>query len=216
MLDVSGPSVRQYCSRHGYQYETFIGISRGFAPRHAAFNRIYLLLDAVKSKRHDWALYLDVDCYIIDHKIKLESFISENKEKAFVFCRGKRDQTLFDFNNGSFFINLRHPCALEVLIEWQNAFESIWTEEKLSVWTEWSASALGAPGDQRLLQEIVRARLERGEDVASWLKVYDGDEWQRFNYSGPFVRQCLRSTGLDVTGRVLRIKSDLARAGIQS
>ena len=214
MLDAAGPSVRDYCGRHGYHYEAYVGIKRGFAPRHAAFNRIYLLIDAVKSGLHDWALYLDVDCYVVDSATRLETIINENPQKAFVFCRGKRDEALFDFNNGAFFVNLRHPRTLDVLTEWKDGFESIWTAEKLALWTEWSAGLLGAPGDQRILQGIVRSRLEQGENVASWLKVYDGADWQRFNYSGPFVRQCLRSTGLDVPGRVTQIKADLA--GLQS
>lgn len=209
LFEVTSPSIRKYCSHYNYHYQSFVGIKRGLAARHAAFNRIYLLLDAVKNGIYDWAFYLDVDCYVYDISPRLEDIIAENKDKAFIFCRGKLDGRIYDFNNGAFFINLKHPKTNDVLTLWKNEFETIWTPEKLALWTDWSAGALGAPGDQRILQNIVRSLLESGEDVASWLRVYDGNQWERFNYSGPFIRQCLRSTGLNISERISKIKSDL-------
>jgi hypothetical protein len=209
LLEVTGPGIRKYCLQHKYDYHSFIGIKRGFTPRHAAFNRIYLLLDEVQSETHDWALYLDVDCYIYNFRPRLEEIIFENMDKAFIFCRGKLDGRIYDFNNGAFFINLKHPKAKTVLTTWKDDFEQIWNEEKLALWTDWSAGELGAPGDQRILQSIIKKLLESGEDVHTWLRVYDGDQWQRFNYSGPFIRQCLRSTGLSIVERIRKIKSEL-------
>ena len=211
LLETTSPGVRYYCLRHGYTYETFVGIKRGTMPRPAAFNRIYLLLEALHVGIHDWVFYMDVDSYIYDPTPRLEEIIIENKDKAFVFCRGIYDGKIHDFNNGVFLVNLRHPKTLPLLIAWRNSFESVWTPEKFAIWKVWADGALGAPGDQWLLQVIIKTMEEKGEKVRSWLKVYDGHQWQRFNYSGPFVRQCLRSTGLDVGGRVVEIRASLAK-----
>jgi len=126
-LDLTQERHEAYCNLHGYEYMRYDGIFNGINddPSFATFNRIYLLQDVYKNKKHfDWVFYIDADCIIKDINKSVDEFL--DNDKLIVACRGASDseENTYDVNIGVAFYNMRHPKMNYVLDKWQIMFES--------------------------------------------------------------------------------------------
>jgi len=150
-------------------------------PQTANFNRYYLLRQAIAEQRYDWAVWIDADAIIIDPQVTLESIIGRSPDKLVIACRGGHAGE-HDINNGIFFLNLRHPYARE-MIEY-----SINHCERLNCQTG------GFRGDQHTMQTWLSSKFDINGHIAL-LQRYGGNEYNLFNYDGPFIRHVLRVCG---------------------
>ena len=64
MLQETARVNKVYCTRHGLEYQGFIGIKRGFHSWQATFNRISLLVELQQAGDTGWVIYLDADAYV--------------------------------------------------------------------------------------------------------------------------------------------------------
>lgn len=194
MLQVVSEANRAYAKLHGYAYSATIE-NCSITPYTANFNRFYLLRESILQGGYDWALWMDADAVVVDPRIKLESFIRDNSDKLIIACRGA-DKGDFDINNGVFFLNLKHPLALDVVNECIRYVESL-------------------PADNRAFhhdQKVMHSWLRTKEDSAGkidCLKCYRGQQYNLFNYDGRFIQHVL-SEGRDFKWRMNRLQS-LAR-----
>lgn len=78
-LEITSQTVREYCARHGFGYESFLGIARGYHPWQATYNRIPILRRWADSGFSGWICYLDADAYIADLAFDLRAYLRQNK-----------------------------------------------------------------------------------------------------------------------------------------
>ena len=65
-----------YCNKHGYDLVTRRGgYKTNFELRHPSWHSILLLLEILETTNVDWVFWSDIDALIMDHTVKLESFI---------------------------------------------------------------------------------------------------------------------------------------------
>lgn len=194
LMDVTREINELYCKKWGYEYVSYVGVKRGYHPWNATFNRIYLLEEILNAQDCDWVVYLDADCFVYDVNTRLEEIIfeEENQYRAFLFCRGSSDD-LWDINCGSFFMNVKSSFSRPVITLWKTYFESILTDEILFRAKEpWSiASKTIMIQDQSMLEAVFKVYDVMGV-LARFLRTYNGERGNRFNYSGPFIRQLIR------------------------
>lgn len=144
-------TVRDFCRRHGFRYECFVGVKRGYFDWHAAFNRIVLLKELVESNFSGWVFYLDADAYIADAAFDLPSYLEEKSAYAAIFAHSGMTDVWYDVNDGVFLLNMDSPQAGELIDKWFDAFMEI-PEERLSLAPDWG----DVPHDQDLLHAVLR------------------------------------------------------------
>jgi hypothetical protein len=187
MIDTTEKLHKRYAAKHGYDYERFDGVVRGFKPWHATFNRIYLLQKTIERGGYDWVLYMDADSVIIDMNRSLDEFLDDRY--AIVSCRGSSDDpnVTWNLNIGVSFFNLRHEHTPVIISMWRQLYESVSDDvlkgEQEGVFDDLCAHV----NDQDMLCLIL---FKQFRDAA---KVYRGEEHNAFNYEGPFIRQILRN-----------------------
>lgn len=190
MIDTTEELHRKYAAKHGYEYARVDGVIRGFKPWHATFNRIYLLqslLSKPTQKQYDWVLYMDADAVIVDLEKPLDEFLDDNY--AIVACRGSVDDPLntWNINIGVCFFNLNHPQITQIVGLWRGLYEkvpdTVLQGEQEGIFDDLCAHV----NDQDMLCLILYQEQYRGA-----AKVYRGDEHNKFNYSGNFIKQVLR------------------------
>ncbi|MFC0303600.1 methyltransferase domain-containing protein [Rhizorhabdus histidinilytica] len=190
MLAITAAGVREYCRRHGFGYESFLGVKRGFHPWQATFNRIPMLEELVARGFTGWAVYLDADAYIQDLDFDLAAYLADKGDRAAIFATSGVTGEHWDVNAGVALINLGHPLGRELVARWSAAFAGH-SDETLRDATEW----MGAGNDQDLLHKI----LERDEAIARAVLV---EPMSLLN--GPqarFIRQQLRTLGPTLEAR---------------
>jgi hypothetical protein len=68
-------NIIQYCLLHNYDLYVDTQISERM-DRHPAWNKIIACIEALPN--YDWIFFIDTDCLIMNHSIKLESLIDDN------------------------------------------------------------------------------------------------------------------------------------------
>lgn len=190
MLAITAAGVREYCRRHGFGYESFLGVKRGFHRWQATFNRIPMLEELVARGFTGWAVYLDADAYIQDLDFDLTAYLADKGDRAAIFATSGVTGEHWDVNAGVALINLGHPLGRELVARWSAAFAAH-SDETLRGAVEW----MGAGNDQDLLHKI----LERDEAIARAVLV---EPMSLLN--GPdarFIRQQLRTLGPTLEAR---------------
>jgi hypothetical protein len=61
MLAVTAPTAIEYCRRHGFRYESFVGIKRGAWPLAGLLQPHHPLQELLDRGFAGWAFYLDAD-----------------------------------------------------------------------------------------------------------------------------------------------------------
>lgn len=184
---------RAYAQAHGYAYRCTIGTFT--ANSHTGnFNRYYMLRNDLDAAQNDWALWLDADAIVVDHRVRLESIIDRTPEKLIIACRGS-ERGDYDINNGVFLLNLRHSQARELVDCLIRHVEGL------------PAGTRCFNDDQHVMHDWLRGKSDCGARVPM-VRCYRGAEYNLFNYDGPFIRHVLRDSG-DLDQRV----NELVRLG---
>src|SRR6266404_9305695 len=73
------PVFQEYCHRYHYN---FLCKTEHTSGRHIVWEKIALILDQFENNREnfDWLCYCDADVMIMNHTIKLETFIDDSKD----------------------------------------------------------------------------------------------------------------------------------------
>lgn len=195
MIDATEELHRAYAARYDYDYARFTGIKRGTQSWNACFNRIFILQDLLTEGKYDWVLYMDADTVIVDLDQKLDEFLHE--DHALVVCRGASDDPAvnWDINNGVAFYNMRHAHTPQIIFLWSKLLESFIVGGGLE------QEPTAAYQDQDMLAGVLQHKFP------SSAKVYRGDEHNKFNYDGPFIKQILRNHGKDLAERTVYLKA---------
>ena len=151
MLSYTSKTVKIFCARGGYAYESFVGLRRGFWPWQASFNRIHMLDDLVARGFRGWVVYLDADAYIVDQTFDFDALIKEHAAQAAIMTLSGSPAGWWDINSGVLLFNLEHPVAREILSRWSARFDAV-SDDLLRELPDWSDSI----DDQGFLQEALR------------------------------------------------------------
>lgn len=186
LLDLTSQTVKEFCGRHGYAYECFFGIVRGYHPWQATYNRILLLKRMVESGYSGWVFYLDADAYINQLDFDLNGYLEDKSGTALIIAPAAPNSPWWWVNAGAFLVNLAHPVGRELVREWSRRFEGI-ADEQLKAASAWSQ----VMDDQGLLWLTLEA-LPDGEGVV--LAQEEGAKLLNAR-KGALVRQALRAGG---------------------
>jgi hypothetical protein len=97
-IDLGLKSKKEYCDAHGYDY-----IAGGMLTnRPPSWEKIPLVLAVLH--KYDWVFFTDGDTMIMNHNIKLESFIEKYEGHDMMFTRGREiKEKQFSCNAGVWF-----------------------------------------------------------------------------------------------------------------
>ena len=181
MLSETSRTVIEYCRRHGYSYESYIGIKRGPWPWEATYNRIIQLNELISRDFSGWAVYMDADAYIVDLDFDLRAYLSDKRHYAAVLTPSMATDNDWDINAGVGLFNLGTAGGRRIVTEWNERFAAV-SDERLAAAEDW----IGHDDDQDLIQTMLRTSREIMDSV--YLQSTD-----LMNSSfGTFIRQHLR------------------------
>jgi len=191
MLAAAEERHHAYCLANGAEFQTFIGVRRGFYPWHACYNRIVMLHDLLEAGFDGWAMYLDADAVIRQQDFDLRRFLGKREGYALIATLGTPDAPPWAINDGVFFLNFAHPMGPEIVRRWYASFHANLTDkilaEAVAPWRYRDGSPF--PGDQHLLQ------MELKRDPELQAAVLHEDPRTMNHRGAKFIRQFLRSHG---------------------
>ncbi|MBO1074837.1 hypothetical protein [Roseomonas marmotae] len=152
MLRSTARINREFCLQHDIDYTCHQGIIRGFHPWQACYNRIFLINNLLDLGFTGWYLHLDADAWVHDVGFDIRAYLADCRDHSFVFALSA-SKLSWEVNDGIFLANLAHPDTRDVMRAWKEAAEAI-PEDRLRQATNWYEH--GTPGDQQLLQAILR------------------------------------------------------------
>ncbi|HKM63062.1 MAG TPA: DUF4214 domain-containing protein [Acidisphaera sp.] len=186
LLEQTSRTVRAYCTHHGFSFETFFGIIRGYYPWQATLNRIAMLQGLVDAGFVGWVCYLDADAYIVDIDFDLRAYLHDKADKALVIAAAAPDAPWWHVNSGVFMVNLESPVGRRIARLWYARFMAI-SDAELQQFEERSPER----GDQWLLAQTLLDMPEAEAHV-----FIDRGTPHVINYNdGAFIRHQLRAYG---------------------
>lgn len=183
MLNITSRANRRYCERYGIEFETFLGIKRGYFPWHAAFNRIIYLKEQMDAGYDGWILYLDADAYVYGQGCDVRDLI-KGGDGDFYFAPGGGSGKKWDVNDGVFIINLGSSAARELIDAWYENFMET-PDEVMQEAHDWYM----IKADQQRLHEILMERPDLLDRLSMVPRQVLNDE------NACFIRQVLRVAG---------------------
>lgn len=181
MLSYSADTVTEYCRRHRFSYESFIGIKRGAFAWHATFNRIPMLSELVARGHDGWVIYLDADAYVFDLDFDLRSYLAEKQDAAAIMV-SMGCEPRWAVNAGVFMLNLGHEGGRRIVERWAAKFAEL-SDAQLAGMEVWDDGL----SDQSMLFEVLDEDATLRDAVH-----YESSELINGNYSR-FIRQLLRA-----------------------
>lgn len=124
LLDISASTIIPYCQRHGYTYESWVGIWKGLQPWHASYNRIYLINSLIDRGYRGWLVYMDADSIISNPAFPLHSNL-DCSITAYFHHSGIEGAQWWNINNGVFALNLASPVGVEIARRWLQEAQNI-------------------------------------------------------------------------------------------
>lgn len=197
ILAVTSDVNKLFCYRNEIEYQSYIGVKRGFFSWHACFNRIIILNELIQSEFKGWVFYLDADAYIYDLHFDLQRYLAAVAE-PFIFAPGGTSGQRWDVNDGVFLINLGDPLSQKLVRCWYENFMTT-TEEELKQAKDWH----NVQSDQPRLHKV----LQSNADLTDAMRHEPREFLNQWNAS--FVRQVLRSNAESLEDRVKKIKYDV-------
>jgi hypothetical protein len=199
MLHLSSKTVKAFCKKSNFQYESHLGVIRGYYSWQATFNRIPMLYRLVESGFFGWTCYLDADAFIADLNFDLKEYLADKNDIALIAARGGSN-FWWAINAGVLFINLGHPLGRAITREWHSLFSAI-TDDELRSAADWSS----VPDDQSLLHQVLRSM----PDIENHI-VIDRAQPPLINYEGRFIKQVLRVAG-SIQDRANKLRAEVSQ-----
>jgi len=196
MLDATARTAIQYCERHGYAYESYVGIKRGYFPWHATFNRMFQLRELIDRGFRGWAVYLDADAYVNDLDFDLAAYLTARANRAGIMTTIPGEPHPWCINAGVLLLNLGHAVGREIAELWLGRYLDIDDADlrTMAIWDDGNS-------DQSMLFEI----LHHNPHLRAAIEYDDG---QFINaYQARFIRQLLRSLSPDLETRTRELET---------
>jgi hypothetical protein len=190
MLDATARTITEYCRRHGYAYESYVGIKRGYFPWHATFNRMFQFRELVDREFPGWAVYLDADAYINDLDFDLDAYLGRFQQRAGVMTTIPGSPHPWCINAGVILLNLGNASAREIVRRWLDKYLQI-EDDRLRGMSVWDDSE----SDQSMLFDVLC------EDSALRDAIHYDDGATVNSSEAMFIRQLLRSLSPDIDTR---------------
>ncbi|WP_016747175.1 hypothetical protein [Rhizorhabdus wittichii] len=200
MLRATSRTAIEYCRRHGFAYESFVGIKRGFHGAHATFNRMFMLTELIERGYRGWTLYMDADAYIYDLAFDLRAYLADKQRHSAIMTTIPGETVPWHINAGVLFFNLAHPSSADLIAEWKRRFMAI-PEERLRTLT----SVWDYDNDQTMLYQSL------DQNVALRDPVLFEDPMIFNHHEARFIRQFLHSLDTDIERRTDTIATAVAR-----
>ncbi len=202
MLHQTSRTVRQFCIRNGFKYESYVGVKRGHMPWQSTYNRVYMLKELLDRGERGWVYYMDADAMIGDMDFDVRDYLSDKLHYAGVFSGFCSSDKGYDINAGGFALNLSHAVAHDLIRAYWRRVEDIPDDEFLNA-TTWGVSI---KDDQQILFEIMRDFVEtKGVGDAFLFELSN----EGYTNHGPFIRQRLRSKSPNFQHRMNDIKAEV-------
>lgn len=199
MLGATSRTVIEYCRRHGFTYESFVGIKRGFHSAHATFNRIIMLDELINRGNRGWVLYMDADAYVYDLDFDLHTYLADKQDRSAIMATIPGETIPWHINAGVLFFNLDHPRAVALIAEWKRLFMAISDETLQTLTSVWDYD-----NDQVMLYQS----LDRDKTLREPVLFVDP---LLFNHhQARFIRQFLNSLDGDISSRTATIEAACA------
>lgn len=182
LLQASAVYNKLYAVAEDIEYQSFVGIKRGFHPHHAMFNRIFLLRELVLNNYTGWVFYLDADAFVSAPSFSLREKLSDLREKNKSFwlhtVRAEEDPNYnwWDINTGCFAIDLGSSAGRSVVVAWSNIYRMFYSDNDFVDAASWGDLI----DDQYSLSMIIR-----------YFKMENSIQLERFQTN--WVTQVLRS-----------------------
>jgi len=198
ILDLTASVNQAYAKNFDIDYESYVGIKRGYFPWHACFNRIVWINELIDSGYEGWIFYLDADAYIVGQDMDVRDVIASANGKPAIFGPGGDKGIPWDVNDGVFLINTADDRVKELMKVWHENFMST-SDEALRNAPNWQ----DVPSDQPRLHQILAGR-------PSLLNAIHMAERTVFNdYKASFIRQALRGHGFTMEQRIAMVARDI-------
>lgn len=199
MMAATSRTVRAYCARHDYSYESYLGIKRGNVPWHACFNRCYMLSELMSRGYRGWAIYLDADAYIADMNFDLDALLREHSDKAAIMSLSEAgNRRWYDVNSGVVFLNFSHPIALDIVQRWRGMIDAVPSSE-LRLYENFNTVI----GDQLFLQTVLQGTPE------AEAAIHNPSSLLINSPNASFIRQCLRGVEKELDRRIAMIQNEV-------
>ena len=198
LLDITSKTVREYCSRHGFSYDCYLGIIRGYHPWHATYNRIALLERLAQAEFTGWVCYLDADAFIADLDFDLVNYLAGKNNFALIAAPGEPQAVWWNVNAGVFLINLGNPVGRRIIRDWASRFAAL-TDEQLQGASAWYS----VTDDQSMLWQVLQ-NIPDGKQYT----LVENETPRLLNYSGRFITQILPVSGT-FADRLARLNSSV-------
>lgn len=196
MLRATSRTAIEYCRRHGFAYESFVGIKRGFHGAQAAFNRIFMLEELIDRGYRGWALYMDADAYVHDLDFDLKAYLADKQDRSAIMATIPGETIPWHINSGVLFFNLGHPQGVALVREWKRRFMAIPDERLRTLTSVWDHD-----NDQTMLYQALH------EDEALRASVLFEDATLFNHHQGRFIRQFLNSLDGNIDSRTATIEA---------
>lgn len=196
MLRATSRTAIEYCRRHGFAYESFVGIKRGFHGAQAAFNRIFMLDELISRGYCGWALHMDADAYVHDLDFDLRAYLSDKGDRSAIMATIPGETVPWHINSGVLFFNLGHPQAVALIREWKRRFMAIPDDRLRTLTSVWDHD-----NDQTMLFNA----LDQDEGLREPVLFEDALVFN--HHQGRFVRQFLNSLDGNIDSRTATIEA---------
>jgi hypothetical protein len=194
MLRATSRTAIEYARRHGFAYESFTGIKRGFHSAQAAFNRILMLDELVERGHRGWAIHMDADAYIYDLDFDLRAYLGDKQDRAAIMATIPGETIPWHINSGVLFFNLGHPQGVELIRRWKSRFMAVPDDKLRSLTSVWDTE-----NDQVMLYDCLNQDAElRGHVLFEDARLFN-------HYWGTFIRQYLNSYDDNIGSRTAKI-----------
>jgi hypothetical protein len=194
MLRATSLTAIEYCRRHGFAYESYVGVKRGFHGAHATFNRMFMLEELIDRGYRGWALYMDADAYVRDLDFDLRGYLADKGHHSAIMATIPGETVPWHINAGVLFFNLGHPQAIALIRDWKRRYMAVPDERLRTLSSVWDHE-----NDQTMLYHSLNQNSELRDPV---LFV---DSMLFNHHEGRFIRQFLASLDTNIETRTDKI-----------
>lgn len=200
MLAQSARTTKAYAERHGFRYQSFVGLKRGCLPWHASYNRIDMLMDLIRSDFQGWVFYIDVDAWIADMDFDLRAYLADKQHYALIAAPAGhyRDQ-YWNVNNGVVLFNLGHSFARALIAEWERFLSRYDLAAEAKHWN------VEVVDDQGMFHQILDKLPYAASQIHIENKELLNSPWARF------VRHAIRAEHEDFAARLALVTAEVDR-----
>ncbi len=202
MLDATSKPCRAFCEKHSVEYNSYIGIWRGFYSWHATYNRIPFLLDKVEQGFDGWVIYIDADAFIVDIEFDIRAYLLDKGEFAVIGSKSGASDHFWDMNIGVMLFNISNPFTKFLIRKWSEFFLKYSNDDLLraEVWEK------DMPSDQGMFHMT----LDKYPDKAHL--IYHESRTLINSLEASFIRQVLRADGGDFESREAKVIAMASKA----